>query len=79
LNRKIAVSDGLKVYKERLEREGYTCVRVEQSDLGNVGAVVIDGSRVNTMGFNDTMTKGVVINVEGKTPEDVVEELKNRT
>lgn len=75
---KIAVEQGLRPFQKALETAGYMVVEVHSNeDLRSVHphAVVISGIDRNFMGI-DHGGKPPVIDAAGRTPEEVVDEVR---
>ncbi|AYO32110.1 YkuS family protein [Biomaibacter acetigenes] len=73
MKRTVAVDDSLSPIKRTLEREGYGVTR-----MGDVkaDAVIVNGIDDNFMGMEDMIQNIPVINAQGKTAEQILEELK---
>jgi len=71
----IAVEDSLSPVKNALQQEGYdvTYLGDNRSD-----AIIISGMNENFMGMEDIRQDVPVINAQGKSTEEVIEELKNK-
>lgn len=73
--RKIAVEEGLSSsIKDILKKEGYEVVSPIRGQ--NVDAVIITGLDNNVMNMQDISTKAPVIDASGRTPEEIVQRLK---
>lgn len=74
MKKTVAVDDSLSPIKNALKREGYevTCLG-DPSD-----AIVLNGMDDNFMGMEDIRQDVPVINAQGKSPEQVLEELKQK-
>lgn len=75
---KIAVEGSLKNITQELQEDGYEVVRLNETNMGNVDAVVITGEDNNTMNMSDIKTKAPVINARGLTADQVSLEVKKR-
>ena len=71
----IAVEDSLSPVKNALQQERYdvTYLGDNRSD-----AIIISGMNENFMGMEDIRQDVPVINAQGKSTEEVIEELKNK-
>lgn len=79
---KVAVSPYLHSIKERLHEEGINVVELDSENINGISsefsAIVVSGGDVNMMGMQDIKGEVSVINAEGKTPEDVVSQVKDK-
>lgn len=78
----IAVEEDLTPVKEYLMEKGYQVESIDPneespSNLQNYDAIVVTGFNSDFLGFHDTKTGAVVIDADGLTPEEVVEEIEN--
>ena len=73
---KVAVENGLNIYKEALQQSGFEVVGMDSA--GNASCCVISGQDKNVMGIADTYTQAAVINCEGMTPDEVVRQVSDR-
>ncbi len=76
--KRVAVEDGLRPFREFLEREGYEVIGLSREDLNRAQAVVLSGTDDNVMNMEDITTRVPVISAEGRTPEEVKDELEAR-
>jgi len=76
LKRKVVVEEGLTDVKEILQENGYDILAMDRIDEAN--AVVITGMDENTMNMQDITTEVPVINAEGKTAEEILQNLKQK-
>ena len=82
--RRVAVSDSLSPLKQMLHRAGYDVVNLEneavlsETGMSEYDAVVVSGVDVNLMGMQDISGRSVVINATGKSPLEILEELRSR-
>lgn len=79
----IAVEQDLTPVKEYLMEKGYHVESVDfneqsPSSLQDYDAIVVTGFNSDFLGFQDTKTGAVVIDADGLTPEEVVEEIENQ-
>ncbi|MBE3586739.1 YkuS family protein [Desulfofundulus thermocisternus] len=74
MNKKVAVEESLTGLKELLEEEGYTVVNPGSQE--EVLAMVVTGLDNNTMNMQDINTRVPVIEMAGKTPEQVLARIK---
>ncbi len=75
---KIAVEDSLTNVKQALRDNGYDVVNMEPGGAESCDCYVISGQDKNMLGMADTETKASVINAEGLTAEQVVEQVNRR-
>lgn len=81
---KIGIERSLNNVKEYLEQNDLQAVVMDDSKkdtkraLKKYDAIVVSGQDTNFLGIQDTMAKTPVINVGGKTAEEVYNEIKNR-
>ncbi|HHW01383.1 MAG TPA: YkuS family protein [Thermoanaerobacterales bacterium] len=73
MKKTVAVDDSLSPIKRTLEREGYSITRM--GDI-KADAIIVSGIDDNFMGMEDVMQNIPIINAQGKTAEQIVEELK---
>ena len=78
---KIAVEKDLTPVKDYLSHQGYNveCIDFNQQSpakLRGYDAIVVTGMDESALGIEDPLTKSVVINADGLTPEQVADELK---
>lgn len=79
---KVAVSPYLQSVKEILNEEGITVVELDSENIehisSEVSAIIVSGGDVNFMGMQDIQGEMPVINAEGKTPVEVVSQVKEK-
>lgn len=70
----VAIDDSLTNLMEPLKSNGYniTSIGDEQTDV-----IVLNGIDNNFLGMEDIIYDVPVINAEGKTPDEILEELKS--
>ena len=73
----IAVEDGLDKFKEGLEQAGFKSVDLSQNFVNPV-AIVVSGMDDNFMGMETITNEVPVINCQGMTVDQVVEEVNKR-
>ncbi|WP_248927758.1 YkuS family protein [Paenibacillus hamazuiensis] len=73
---KVAVENSLSHLKEALQNSG--CEIVSMDNLANADCCVISGQDKNMMGMAETATKASVINADGLTDDEVVQQVKQR-
>lgn len=78
LENTIAVEEGLNNINQALQSAGYRTVPLEDGQTNSVGAIVVSGQNQNFLGIHDAQSKIPVVNVNGKTAEEVVNMVKNR-
>jgi hypothetical protein len=74
----IAVDDSLDPVKEILKTEGYRVIGISENGIDRASAVVVNSIDDNFLGFQDTSTRASVIDARGKTPEEILKEIKDR-
>ncbi|NLI14528.1 YkuS family protein [Pelotomaculum propionicicum] len=73
----IAVEEGLSgSIKSALEKEGYRVVKPGTAE--KIDATILTGLDMNVMGMQDIQDKSTVIDASGKTPEQILRDLKAR-
>lgn len=70
---KIAVEDSLDNVKDVLRANGHQVVSID--NFADSACSVISGQDTNVLGIADTSTKASVINAEGKTADQVLEQV----
>lgn len=78
LRPRVAVEEGLRPVRERLEASGYDVVGIGQAAEDDVAAVVVTGMDTNVLGNHDIISRVSVINADGMTPEQVTAEVARR-
>lgn len=76
MEKNIAVEEGLDDVKELLQENGYRILGM--NDVGEASAVIIAGMDENVMNMQDLITEAPVIDAEGKTAEEILQDLKQR-
>ena len=74
---RIAVAPGLDNVKEHLSRHGYQVVDFRDG-LHDAQAVVISGGDRDFLGFTEPHTGAPVISARGRSPEEILEDLRQR-
>jgi|LSQX01.2.fsa_nt_gb hypothetical protein len=74
---RIAVEEGLSNIKEHLSRHGYQVVGFDDG-LHDAEAVVISGGDRDFLGFTEPHTGAPVISARGRSPQEVLEDLRRR-
>jgi len=74
----VAVEDGLSQISRALEDAGYEVRKLEPRELKNAEAIILSGIDTDFLQFQDVETKAPIISAEGRTAEEVVEEVKRR-
>lgn len=72
---KVAVEQGLSDVNQALQNSGFEVVGMESA--GSCSCCVISGQDQNVMGIADTYTKASVINSNGLTADEVVQQVQN--
>jgi galactitol-specific phosphotransferase system IIB component len=81
---KIGIEKSLTDVKEYLEQNNQKAVLLDGSKkssnraLKKYDVIVTSGMDSNFLGMHDTVTKTQVVNADGKTPEEVLNEIKSR-
>lgn len=75
MKKTVAVEDSLSPINRTLEREGFQVTRIGDN---NADAVIVNGLDDNFMGMEDLSFNIPVINAQGKTAEQIVEELRSK-
>ncbi|GAB6137806.1 YkuS family protein [Halanaerobaculum tunisiense] len=78
MNNKIAIEGGLSNVTQELQDSNYDLVNLEESNLENVEAVILNGEDNNMMNMSDIKTEAQVINAQGLSASEVKSELQNR-
>lgn len=82
MRKKIAIEHNLENVAQHLMSEGYKVDKYDDTQIGQLrngdtyDAIVISGGNKDFMGVSDTSTKTTVINAEGMTPEQVIDEIR---
>jgi hypothetical protein len=74
---KIAIEDGLSGVKEALQNNGYEVVSMDQAS--EAACAVVTGLDPNVMGIADTHTQASIIQAEGLSANEILDEVKQRT
>ncbi|MCL5045715.1 MAG: YkuS family protein [Actinobacteria bacterium] len=78
MTKTIAIEEGLTGLTHDLTREGYRVVRLQEGQVKDADAVIITGLDQNFMGQHDRKTGGIVINAQGRSSADILNELRDR-
>jgi hypothetical protein len=73
---KVAVENGLSDVKDALQSNGYEVVSIDQ--VGEAACAVITGEDHNMMGMANTQTKASVIQADGLSANEIVDQVKQR-
>lgn len=78
--KKIAVEPALQNVRNYLEENGYRTETLEpgNKNLDEYDAIVVTGMDTNFLGMQDSQTKKSVISAQGRTPEEILKEIKSR-
>jgi len=76
LRKVIAVEEGLTPITLLLKREGYDVVDMEGERWRKADAIVVSGMDSDFMNVQEVETLATVIQAAGKTPEEVLEDIK---
>ncbi|PYI53754.1 YkuS family protein [Paenibacillus flagellatus] len=71
----IAVENSLSNVKQALEQNGYQVVSMDDGSLQSCDCCVISGQDKNVLGITETVTQASVINAEGLTVDEVVQQV----
>ncbi|MDK2856138.1 MAG: hypothetical protein PWQ86_1351 [Bacillota bacterium] len=74
---RIAVENGLDYVKKYLARQGYDVVDLKGGP-GKAAAVVVSGGDESFLGMADRTTDVPVISAQGRTPEEILTDIKER-
>jgi len=74
LQRKVAIAEGMDDLHDYFSRRGFTVVGPEQANQSV--ALVVSGSTDNFMGMHDRSVDVPVINAEGKTPDEILQQVE---
>lgn len=74
----IAVEDQLSPFEKALIDAGFRVIPLTEEALGQAQAIVVQGTDIHFLGMEDPMTLAPVINADGRTPADVVDEVERR-
>lgn len=72
----IAVEKNLSRLAELIEAEGYQVVDLDDTDLTTVDAILVSGADNNLMNIQDTVSEVPVIDVSGKSAQDILNTLE---
>ena len=75
--RRVAVEEQLSPVKAYLQNNGFEVVPLGSDS--QVDAVVVSGQNENILGISDVTIPVPVINAEGLSPEEVYQQVKNRS
>ncbi|CAG7624435.1 YkuS family protein [Paenibacillus allorhizosphaerae] len=75
---KIAVENSLQDVKNALQQSGHDVIAVDSSNIQNCDCCVISGQDKNVMGIAETATKASVINAQGMTADEIVQQVNQR-
>ena len=79
----IAIEPNLTPIKDYLSSKGYDVESIDfdkksSNNGGKFDAYIVSGMKRNILGIQDTVTKAIVIDASGLTPEQIYHELKLR-
>lgn len=75
MKRVVALADTLSAYQEALEERGYHTVSLDEG-LDTADIVLISGMDINHSGVSTIDTRAPVLDVTGKTPEEIANEIE---
>ncbi|MCL4425858.1 MAG: YkuS family protein [Firmicutes bacterium] len=73
----IAIEDNLSPFERALRKEGYE-VKTIKEGWREADAIIVSGQDDNLLGIQEIQTRAPVISAEGRTPEEVLVDLKKR-
>ncbi len=79
LRKVIAVEEGLTPITLLLKREGYEVVDMEGERWRKADAIVVSGMDSDFMNIQDAETLATVIEAAGKTPEEVLKDVRTHS
>lgn len=79
MERIIALEDGLLPFEKILAENGYRIVALPDAGQERIDAAVISGLDQNVMNMQDISMSVPVINADGLTPEELLEEVERVT
>lgn len=74
----VAVEDGLDNIREALEEAGFLVVGMDPEDLSRADAVVISGGDIDVLQMEDIEADVPVISAEGRSADEVVDDVSER-
>lgn len=75
----VGVESSLSSIKSALESKGYQVVSLQkEQDAKNCDCCVVSGGDLNVMGIQNVVTQGSVIDAQGLTTEQVLQEVETR-
>lgn len=78
--KRIGVEQSLTNIQEALREKGYEVVSLQtESDAQNVDCCVVTGLDSNVMGIQNATTTASVIEANGLSADDVINEIENKT
>lgn len=75
---KIAVENSLSDVRQQLESSGHQVVSMDAESLQGCDCCVISGQDKNMMGIAETATQASVINAQGMSADEVVQQVNER-
>lgn len=75
---RIAVEESLSDIKQALQNNGHEVISMTANNLSNIQYLVITGQDNNVMGISEVATQASVINADGLTADEVVEQIDRR-
>jgi hypothetical protein len=83
MSKRIAVEETLTAVSDLLAENGYEVVNLDPisnsgAELESCKAIVITGQDSNVFGKEDVVTKSIVIQAEGKTPNEILAQIESR-
>ncbi|PKR77072.1 hypothetical protein CEY16_10010 [Halalkalibacillus sediminis] len=75
---RIAVEGNLSDVKQALQENGHQVVALEADQAQDCDCCCVSGQDQNVMGMSEATTQAPVINCNGKTAEEVVQEVNER-
>ncbi len=78
MNKRIAVEEGLSSISQYLKQNGYQVIPLQSGEANDADCLIISGGDKNMMGMQDIQTGTPVINAQGRSAEEVFQEVQKR-
>jgi hypothetical protein len=76
---RIAVENSLSNVKDALQNNGHEVLQLDEQSLQSCDCCVISGQDQNVMGIANAETRASVINAQGLTTEEIIQQVNQRT
>ncbi|MFS0781479.1 YkuS family protein [Bacillus sp. 1P06AnD] len=77
--KRIGVEESLTNIQEALQENGYEVIQLKtEADAKNVDCCIVTGLDSNMMGMQDTFTQATVIDANGLSANDILNELEHK-